>query len=103
MPMFRSVFLVHQDNDEGFEMLKAETLLTVPGMTIRRRDPNSKISEMYIRNSDRVQLVCSKEGSRQYSSDSFSDLRIVQSTLVTPEERVRKMYAFFSAYCLFYS
>eukprot|EP01041_Mallomonas_annulata_P008017 gene8017-16429_t len=96
VPMFRSIYMVHPENDDALDMLMMETLMTVPGMTIRRRDPNQRISDMYIRTCDRVQLVCSREGNRGFSSDSFSDLRSVQGTLVTPEERVRKLLLTFA-------
>jgi len=96
VPMFRNVFVIYTDYDESSEMLLTETLITVPGITIRQRDPNSRISELYMRTADRVQIVCAREGSRQYTPETYSDLRSLQTSLVTPEERVRKILLTFS-------
>jgi len=93
--MFRNIFMVQMENDEGYEMLMAETVEAVPGMMIRRRDPSAMTPPMLVRTADRVQFSCSRDGG-QLSSDMNADFRGVQSILVTPEERAHKMLLTFS-------
>jgi len=93
--MFRNVFMIQMENDEGYEVLMAETVEAVPGITIRRRDNQSRTSPMYLRSADRVQFAVSRDGG-QVSSDMSSDFRAVQSILITPEERAQKILLTFS-------
>ena len=94
-PMFRSVFLILPDGDETAERIFEDCAMTLPGLTLRRRDGRGRISESYLRSADAIQvLVSSKDtangnGGRTY--EAYSDLRAVQTILLTAEDRSRRI------------